>query len=213
VGAIAVESTELVPVASPSVVSMGSYDDELGAHLRRLGCNNERIARELERQREERLLYSDANGDPVLKESYVAYLDALGTRARVGALDDLGLRQELLLRRYRWFLHDEEWQKGYQRFLAFTDNVVIGTPVTTDTYGEPAFVPWSTSRLCRCIPDERHCPRHGPTWRRGTRSSLHRRWVRNWFRARGRGHARTRDRRLPSHNSEPVVHGDGDGAS
>lgn len=85
---------------------------------------------------EARALYSDGDGAAVLRDSFVAYLDSLGTKEAMDILDDEGLRD--LLRdseELAWFLHDEEAETYRQRTLSFSDNVVVGTPVDA-TYGD-----------------------------------------------------------------------------
>lgn len=74
-----------------------------------------------------------------MKESYVVYLDSLGTKDRMADLDDTKLPADLELLSHRWFLQHEDGEADYQRFLSFTDNVVVGTPVVTDRYGERGY--------------------------------------------------------------------------
>jgi hypothetical protein len=44
-------------------------------------------------------------------------------------------RQVSLLDRFRWFLHDDEWEGQTQRFLSFSDNVVLGVPINASSPG------------------------------------------------------------------------------
>lgn len=118
---------------------MGLFDERLGQQLRRLGFDEERIQGEVEELGMARRLYSDADGDPVLKESYVVYLDTLGTHDRIEQLDNGKLQAEVALNRYRWFLHDPAWDPAAQCFLPFSDNVIVGAPITRDSYGEHGY--------------------------------------------------------------------------
>lgn len=87
---------------------------------------------EEERRAEARELYSDHQGEPVLRDSFVAYLDDLGTKARVASLTDGTLREGIAhLEQLREFL-DHSWgtsPSSYRRCLSFSDNVIVGTPV------------------------------------------------------------------------------------
>jgi hypothetical protein len=85
---------------------------------------------------EARALYSDEAGDPVLRPSFAVYLDGLGTKASILDLTDDHLRRQVsLLDRFRWFLHDDEWEGQTQRFLSFSDNVVLGVPISANSLG------------------------------------------------------------------------------
>lgn len=85
---------------------------------------------------EARALYSDESGDPVLRPSFAVYLDGLGTKASIRDLTDDDLRRQVsLLDRLRWFLHDDEWEEPTQRFLSFSDNVVLGVPINANSLG------------------------------------------------------------------------------
>lgn len=97
---------------------------------------NERAARTDAARTASRALYSDADGQPTLKPSFVVYLDELGTSARLTGMSDDDLRADL--RAYddlRWFLHDDAngWDADTQRALYFSDNLVLVSPVTTET--------------------------------------------------------------------------------
>lgn len=93
---------------------------------------NAKRRHEDERRAEARELYSDDQGEPVLRDSFVAYIDDLGTKARVASLTDATLREGIAhLEQLREFL-DHSWGASpstYRRFLSFSDNVVVGTPV------------------------------------------------------------------------------------
>lgn len=82
-----------------------------------------------------RALYTGADGQPILRTSFVVYLDELGTSARLTGMSNDDLRTDL--RAYddlRWFLHDEAngWDADTQRVLYFSDNLVIVSPVDAD---------------------------------------------------------------------------------
>ena len=95
---------------------------------------------EAQKQAKERLraeareLYSE-DGQPSLPESFVAYLDSLGTQEAMKSFtnDDLmSLIQDN--DDLTWFLHGDR-DDYRQRFLSFSDNVAVGTPVDT-SYGD-----------------------------------------------------------------------------
>lgn len=110
---------------------------DLLAGADRLGRErDERKKRSTESHREARSLYADNDGNPILRPSFVVYLDELGAANRYRALTQEGLRSQVRdLDRYRWFLHDEEWEDDYQRILSFSDNVVIGSPILPQAPG------------------------------------------------------------------------------
>lgn len=69
------------------------------------------------------------NGQPKLADSFVAYLDELGTRERISSLTDESLASDRKTAiEFDAILHREEWQGRSQRYATFTDNVVLGTP-------------------------------------------------------------------------------------
>jgi hypothetical protein len=73
--------------------------------------------------------YVKADGSAQLKESFVLYLDVLGSKQWAQDLDDVELeemRQTLAGR--RWFLHDQDHDEARQRLHSFTDNLVLGVP-------------------------------------------------------------------------------------
>ncbi|MEN8706525.1 MAG: hypothetical protein ABF306_10350 [Nocardioides marinisabuli] len=83
-----------------------------------------------------RALFADEDGQPTLRPSFVVYLDELGTSARLTGMSNEDLREDL--RAYddlRSFLHDEVdgWDADTQRTLYFSDNLVVVSPVTTET--------------------------------------------------------------------------------
>lgn len=99
---------------------------------------------ERERQRETRKarreaarsLYSDDGGLPVLRASFAAYLDSLGTKEASSRMTNEDLRLTLQdSEDLAWFLHDEEREEHRQRVLSFSDNVVVGSPVD-DSYAD-----------------------------------------------------------------------------
>lgn len=111
--------------------------EELRVAAKKLGEEREkRRQRARELHEEARALYVDKNGDPVLRPSFAIYLDEMGAAARYESMTDDDLRSQLaLLDRYRWFLHDEAWEGDFQRFLSFSDNVVVGSPIFPDSPG------------------------------------------------------------------------------
>lgn len=113
-----------------------SQIDHPGRELIFLPTLRERRLQAAKRLAEARRLYTGSGGQQVLRRSFAVYLDGLGTKAAIATLDDKMLNYQItLLDRFRWLLHDEGWQEGYQRFLSFTDNVVVGVPVEEDTSG------------------------------------------------------------------------------
>lgn len=81
-------------------------------------------------KRESDALYSDADGSPTLRESFVAYLDELGTSASLREFDNEKLIASLENQSaLRAFLHDDSRELRYQRFLSFSDNVITGSPI------------------------------------------------------------------------------------
>ena len=98
-----------------------------------LDFDYERVKADLESPRslmESRQLYAAPDGLPALKESWVVFLDILGTRGSMPQLDDSTLRDWLLLLdRLRWFLVDDDWGQPHQQALSFSDNLVVGEPL------------------------------------------------------------------------------------
>lgn len=69
------------------------------------------------------------DGKPTLIDSFVAYIDELGTRHRIATLtDDSLVNDRNTALEFDAFLHREEWQGRSQRYATFTDNVVLGAP-------------------------------------------------------------------------------------
>jgi hypothetical protein len=67
---------------------------------------------------------------PVLADSLVIYLDALGTQQRAQRLDNDALATDLeTIRRFRHILDRQDLKVRSQQFAAFTDNLVLGAPV------------------------------------------------------------------------------------
>lgn len=93
--------------------------------------------REKERLLQARALYSDDQGQPMLRPSFAVYIDRLGTKNAVRDLDDAELRLQIsLLDRFRWFLHDVEWgEDERQKLISFTDNVILGVPLDSSSIG------------------------------------------------------------------------------
>src|SRR5690606_14748617 len=93
-------------------------------------AGRERAERLEERERRRtrgRALYSNDQAQPTLRRSFVAYLDALGTRQRIAQLDDDALREQVrLLDQLRGLLHEDN-QNDDQRLLSFSDNVVLAS--------------------------------------------------------------------------------------
>jgi len=71
------------------------------------------------------------DGDkPILTDSLVAYLDALGTQQRAQNLDNESLAADLeIIREFRHILDRQDLKVRSQQFAAFTDNVVLAAPV------------------------------------------------------------------------------------
>ncbi len=91
--------------------------------------DRERLRKAREQLAESRKLYSNAAGDPTLRQSFAVYLDALGTREAMRAFDDELLRELVTDLDYlRWIVHNDAWQVDSQRFLSFSDNVAVGYP-------------------------------------------------------------------------------------
>ena len=75
-------------------------------------------------------LYADGNGEPVLRHSFVAFIDVLGTRPAMANFTDDDLRQQIRrLDETRWLVHEEAWAGEFQRMLSFSDSLVVGFPV------------------------------------------------------------------------------------
>lgn len=92
-----------------------------------------RRARAAERVEEGRKLYSDDDGKPSLLPSFAVYIDALGTKRAMEGYSNDDLKSHLeLLDRLQWFLHAPEWEGDLQRFLSFSDNLVLGVPLHRD---------------------------------------------------------------------------------
>jgi hypothetical protein len=73
-------------------------------------------------------LKSDASAQQL--DSFVLYLDVLGSREWVRGLTDENLEEvRQLLAGRRWFLHDDQHDYERQRLVSFTDNLVLGVPL------------------------------------------------------------------------------------
>jgi hypothetical protein len=98
-----------------------------------------RQAADDERAAEARKLYSDVDGEPILRDSFVVFIDDLGTRARLATLTDDELRADIAaMDRLRYFLDDSrKGSNNYSRFMAFSDNVSVGAPLdySLDDFG------------------------------------------------------------------------------
>ncbi|MCA1982199.1 hypothetical protein [Nocardioides nematodiphilus] len=108
-------------------------DRKLVDKIMRDGENRRARAQRARQKRKEegRALYRDDAGNPVMRASFVVYLDELGTSARLRAMTDADLRCDLeAYDELRWMLHDESagWDSESQRTLYFSDNVVIVAP-------------------------------------------------------------------------------------
>jgi hypothetical protein len=76
--------------------------------------------------------YQHADGRPRIRNSWVLYLDALGTKDRAATLTDDILRERLRPEAWyhRFLFHGN--QAEHRRALYFTDNIVIGVPADDD---------------------------------------------------------------------------------
>lgn len=75
-------------------------------------------------------LYVDACGQPVLRESIVLYVDELGTAASLAKMTDADLSSVLQDHSdVGWFLHSTDMDE-FQRSAPFSDNTVVGAPLT-----------------------------------------------------------------------------------
>jgi len=82
------------------------------------------------------------DGAPQLMDSFVVYLDSLGTKERISNLRQDSLADErATVLRLDAILHKEEWVGRQQRFVTFTDNVILGAPAD----------PFSTARQLRFL--------------------------------------------------------------
>ncbi|HVF11966.1 MAG TPA: hypothetical protein VNA87_02660 [Actinomycetota bacterium] len=77
--------------------------------------------------------YRDDAGGAILRESFVGYVDALGTADELKTFDQVKLREQLdVLAETRWFLGDKGGNDLPEGLLSFTDNIVVGTPRSPD---------------------------------------------------------------------------------
>lgn len=71
-----------------------------------------------------------------MRPSFAVYIDALGTKQVMKSFTDVELRAQLVLMdQLNWFLHAPEWEGELQRFLSFSDNVIVGVPLGRDDTG------------------------------------------------------------------------------
>lgn len=71
-----------------------------------------------------------------MRPSFAVYIDALGTKQAMKSFTDVELRAQLVLMdQLNWFLHAPEWEGELQRFLSFSDNVIVGVPLGRDDTG------------------------------------------------------------------------------
>ena len=95
-----------------------------------------------------RIPFRDESGNEIFVDSYAVYLDALGTKARTGMMNDDQLRTHLeVLRHFKEFLHDVRWNDdSRQGFLQFSDNLILGSPINQKyVHGDLIFVISSAS--------------------------------------------------------------------
>jgi hypothetical protein len=72
-------------------------------------------------------LYADLEGRPTLRLSYAVDLDEQGATQSMITFDDAALRQQVdVLDRYQWFLHEDGSDFDFQRYLSFSDSVIVG---------------------------------------------------------------------------------------
>jgi hypothetical protein len=72
----------------------------------------------------------DRDRTPGLLDSFVAYVDLLGTKERVATLTDAQLLADIdHIKELRPILHDETIPLRSHHFVAFTDNLVLGTTI------------------------------------------------------------------------------------
>lgn len=80
-------------------------------------------------------LYEDEQGRPILKDSIVLYIDELGTTAALRDLTNDDLRQVIKDHsELGWFLHSPDTNE-IERSVRFSDNTVVGAPVSEDADG------------------------------------------------------------------------------
>lgn len=100
-------------------------------------------------RRVERKMFSDSLDRPILRESLLAYLDSLGTKARVRSMTNEHLRDHLeVLDALEANLHSDLYDGSRQRLLTFSDNVAVACPLVSSA---PADVTESIVKLSdRC---------------------------------------------------------------
>lgn len=116
--------------------SGGSRDlDYLAALMKKDDARRERrVQNFLELEDTGRALYSDEQGNPVLRESFAVFIDELGTSRRMenysneDLIDDLVLYDEARLSLYS----PDDRSYEYVRPLYFTDNVMLAVPAWPD---------------------------------------------------------------------------------
>jgi hypothetical protein len=96
-----------------------------------------------------RRLYSDAEGQPILRTSNVLYLDELGTSAPMRDLTAAGLRAVISdYDALAGFVNaeDDDVVDANERYLSFSDNLVVGSPIDAVLpYGGLFFSMWSAA--------------------------------------------------------------------
>lgn len=92
-----------------------------------------------DREREGRELFTNADGEPIIRQSIVAYLDELGTSQRLSRYNNLQLREDLeLYSQTRSLMHDDlMFDSEQQRALYFSDNIVVVEPIDPKLVGSP----------------------------------------------------------------------------
>src|SRR3954462_6425599 len=71
------------------------------------------------RQAEGRVLYSDSHGRPILRPSFVVYVDTLGTKERMRSFDDAQLREYVDgIDHLNAHLHDPGLHYDLQQFIS-----------------------------------------------------------------------------------------------
>lgn len=118
-----------------------AQSDDIERQQERMPTERQKIRRRrLARQAAARRLYSNMAGEPVLRRSFVVYIDELGTRAAAEAMTDDDLRRNIAdSDRLRDMLSDRDSIfDDDQRVLTFSDNIVIGSPTRPfpELYGD-----------------------------------------------------------------------------
>lgn len=110
-------------------------DDVLALYKENDARRERRVQRFLELQNAGRALYSDEQGNPVLRKSFAVFIDELGTSRRMENYSNKDLADDLIVydEARLSLLSPDDRSDEYARALYFTDNIMLAVPAWPDS--------------------------------------------------------------------------------